>query len=111
METGSVSEKIGRGRHTTRHTELFFLEEDTFLLDTPGFSSLELTDIPCERLRFYYPEFLRLEGSCRFQGCIHGKEPDCAVKRALKEGKVCRERYENYLLLYEELKSKKRYGR
>ncbi len=100
METGSVSEKIGRGRHTTRHTELFFLEENTFLLDTPGFSSLELSDIPCEELRFYYPEFLKLEGKCRFHGCIHGKEPDCAVKQALGEGRVCRERYENYLLVY-----------
>ncbi len=111
METGAVSEKIRRGRHTTRHTELFFLEEDTFLLDTPGFGSLELSGIAPEELRFYYPELLELEGNCRFQGCIHGKEPDCAVKKALEEGQVGRERYENYLLLYEELKSKKRYGR
>ncbi|MCI8505241.1 MAG: ribosome small subunit-dependent GTPase A [Lachnospiraceae bacterium] len=111
METGRVSEKIGRGRHTTRHTELFFLEKDTFLLDTPGFSSLDLFGLPCEKLRFYYPELFKLEGECRFQGCIHGKEPDCAVKKALEEDKISRERYENYLLLYEELKSKKHYGR
>lgn len=111
METGAVSEKIRRGRHTTRHTELFFLEEGTFLLDTPGFGSLELFGIPPEELRFYYPELARLEGKCRFQGCVHGKEPDCAVKKALEEGAVGRERYENYLLLHEELKSKKRYGR
>ncbi|MCI8465327.1 MAG: ribosome small subunit-dependent GTPase A [Lachnospiraceae bacterium] len=111
METGRVSEKIGRGRHTTRHTELFFLERDTFLLDTPGFSSLELGELSGESLRFYYPEFLKWEGACRFQGCIHGKEPDCAVKRAVEEGDIGRERYENYLLLYEELKARKRYGR
>lgn len=111
VRTGSVSEKIGRGRHTTRHTELFFLEENTFLLDTPGFSSLELPDMPCEELRFCYPELEKLEGKCRFQGCIHGKEPDCAVKKALEDGTVRRERYENYLLFYEELKARKRYGR
>lgn len=111
METGKVSEKIGRGRHTTRHTELFFLEEDTFFLDTPGFSSLELPEISCEELRFYYPDFLRLEGGCRFQGCVHGREPDCAIKKAVEEGAIARERYENYLLLYEELKARKRYKR
>lgn len=109
METGAVSEKIKRGRHTTRHTELFYVGENTFLLDTPGFSSLYIEGLECSELRFYYPELEKLEGRCRFQGCIHGREPDCAVKRAVEEGKISKERYENYLLLYEELKNKKRY--
>ena len=109
METGTVSAKIGRGRHTTRHTELFCVGEDTYLLDTPGFSSLEIEGMLCSELRFYYTEIEALEGKCRFQGCIHGKEPDCAVKKAVLEGGISRERYENYLQLYEELKAKKRY--
>lgn len=109
METGAVSEKIKRGRHTTRHTELFCIWENTFLLDTPGFSSLSIEELECQDLRFYYPEMEELEGQCRFQGCIHGKEPDCAVKAAVESGAVSRERYDNYLLLYEELKTKKRY--
>ena len=109
METGAVSEKIKRGRHTTRHTELFYVGENTFLLDTPGFSSLYIEGLESSDLRFYYPELEKLEGRCRFQGCIHGKEPDCAVKQAVEEGKISKERYENYLLLYEELKNKKRY--
>ncbi|MCI8549894.1 MAG: ribosome small subunit-dependent GTPase A [Lachnospiraceae bacterium] len=111
METGQISEKLKRGRHTTRHTELFCVGEDTFLLDTPGFSSLELEQISCGELRFYYPEFLPFEGGCRFQGCVHGKEPGCAVKEALEKGVIGKERYENYLVLYEELKTRKRYGR
>ncbi len=109
METGAVSQKIKRGKHTTRHTELFCVGEGTFLLDTPGFSSLAIEGLECSELRWYYPEMEKLEGSCRFQGCVHGKEPDCAVKRAVEKGTISRERYENYLLLYEELKSKKRY--
>ncbi|HIZ43980.1 MAG TPA: ribosome small subunit-dependent GTPase A [Firmicutes bacterium] len=109
METGAVSEKIKRGRHTTRHTELFWVEDNTFLLDTPGFSSLTPGNLECRELRWYYPEMEKLEGQCRFQGCVHVKEPDCAVKRAVEEGAVSRERYENYLLIYEELKQIKRY--
>ncbi len=107
--TGAVSEKLKRGRHTTRHTELFFVGRGTYLLDTPGFSSLDVTGIAPEELKLYYPEMERLEGRCRFQGCVHGKEPDCAVKEAVENGTISRERYENYLLLYEELKNRKRY--
>ena len=107
--TGAVSEKLKRGRHTTRHTELFFVGRETYLLDTPGFSSLDVTGVAPEELKLYYPEMERLEGRCRFQGCVHGKEPDCAVKEAVENGTISRERYENYLLLYEELKNRKRY--
>lgn len=109
METGAISEKIARGRHTTRHSELIRVEEDTFIMDTPGFSSLGLFDLEKEELRHYYPEFADYEGLCRFQGCVHVHEPDCAVKAALEEGKINRIRYENYCLLYEELKEQRRY--
>ena len=106
METGRISEKIGRGRHTTRHSELFRIEKDTYLFDTPGFSSLDLADMEKEELRFSYPEFREYEGACRFQGCVHRKEPGCAVKQAVEEGKISRERYDNYICLYEELQER-----
>lgn len=109
METGAVSEKIKRGKHTTRHTELFYVEEDTFLLDTPGFSSLFLPDMEKEELKNYFPEFVRFEEKCRFGGCVHIGEPDCSVKAAVASGIIAKERYDNYRLLYEELKNKKRY--
>lgn len=109
METGAISEKIERGRHTTRHSELIRIEEDTYIMDTPGFSSLGLFDLEKENLRYYYPEFDAYEGTCRFLGCVHVHEPDCAVKQALEDNKINRQRYENYCLLYEELREKKKY--
>ncbi len=108
METGAVSKKIARGRHTTRHSELIRMEEDTYIMDTPGFSSLGIFDLKKENLRHCYPEFAPYEGRCRFQGCVHIHEPDCAVKEALAEGKIGKVRYENYCLLYEELKGQER---
>ena len=109
METGAVSEKIKRGRHTTRHSELIYLGEDTYLMDTPGFSSLYLEGIDKEELRFYFPEFLDYENKCRFNGCSHIHEPGCEVKHALEEGKISRMRYEDYCYLYEELASAKKW--
>ncbi len=109
MQTGQISEKIRRGKHTTRHSELIYMEESTYLLDTPGFSSLYLNDIGKEELQVYYPEFDHYLGQCRFQGCVHINEPDCAVKEALQDGKISESRYENYKLLYEELKNQKKY--
>lgn len=109
MEVGEVSRKIERGRHTTRHTELICLRKDTYFLDTPGFSSLYLQGIVYEDLWRYFPEFVPYEPYCRFQGCLHLSEPDCAVKEALSEGKISRSRYENYTLLAEELKHAKKY--
>ena len=79
METGEVSEKIKRGKHTTRHSEFICINETTYILDTPGFSSLELEDVEAEELKEYFPEFHPYEGKCRFRGCVHGNEPDCAV--------------------------------
>ncbi|MDF2587442.1 MAG: rsgA [Anaerocolumna sp.] len=109
METGSISEKIKRGKHTTRHSELFYVEGNTFIMDTPGFSSLYITDIEKEELKDYFIEFHEYEDQCRFNGCAHLNEPGCGVKQALDEGKISNIRYENYKLLYEELKNQKKY--
>lgn len=107
METGEISEKIQRGRHTTRHSELIALGEDTYILDTPGFSSLGLFDLEKEQLSSYYPEFGVYEADCRFSGCTHTAEPQCGVKQALERGEISGLRYENYCQLYRELKERK----
>ena len=104
METGNISEKIERGKHTTRHSELIAIAEDTYIFDTPGFSSLYVTDMEKEELKSYFPEFAPYEDACKFLGCVHVNEPVCGVKEALKEGKISQSRYDNYKLLYEELK-------
>ncbi|MBE5967415.1 MAG: ribosome small subunit-dependent GTPase A [Lachnospiraceae bacterium] len=109
METGIVSDKIKRGKHTTRHSELIYVERDTFLCDTPGFSSLYINEIETDELKDYYIEFREYEDYCRFIGCRHLNEPGCAVKEAVKEKKISELRYRNYVLLYEELKNQKRY--
>lgn len=109
METGNISEKIERGKHTTRHSELIRVETDTYIMDTPGFSSLFVTDYEKEELKDYFPEFAPFEGDCRFQGCMHIHEPDCGVKEALAKGEISRSRYESYLEIFEEVKQQKKY--
>ena len=109
METGVVSEKIKRGKHTTRHSELFFVENGTYMMDTPGFSSMYIEDLEPNELKGYFPEFSEYEEECRFLGCIHVGEKVCGVKTAVADGKISRSRYDNYLLLYQELKDKRRY--
>ena len=109
METGAISEKIDRGKHTTRHSEILAVDNDTFLCDTPGFSSLSVWNMEKEELKEYFPEFAPWQGECRFLGCTHTHEPGCAVKAALAEGKISRQRYENYLEMYDELKNKRKY--
>ena len=104
METGTISEKIERGKHTTRHSELISIAEDTYIFDTPGFSSLYVTDMEKEDLKTYFPEFAPYEDECKFLGCVHVNEPVCGVKEALKDGKISQSRYDNYKLIYEELK-------
>lgn len=104
MQTGSISEKIDRGKHTTRHTELIAVADQTYILDTPGFSSLGLFHLKKEDLARYYPEFAEHEKYCKFAGCSHVSEPVCGVKDAVEEGAISKMRYENYKLLYEELK-------
>ena len=109
METGEISKKLKRGKHTTRHSQVIPVGHDTYLMDTPGFSSLYLTDIEEQELKAYFPEFRRYEEQCRFQGCRHIHEPDCGVKAALAEHEISQLRYEDYLGLYNELKEKRRF--
>jgi ribosome biogenesis GTPase len=113
LETGEISEKIGRGKHTTRHSELFHIGVESFLFDTPGFSSLKLPEIPKEELCRYFTEFTPYEEECRFLGCSHIHEPGCAVKEELEKGVISRVRYRNYVQMYEELaeSEKRNYGR
>ena len=109
METGTISEKIERGKHTTRHSELIPVNENSYIMDTPGFSSLYVNAFEKEELKYYFPEFEPYEGQCKFNGCDHIHEPGCAVKKALEEGKIHKIRYQNYTEMYNELKEKKRY--
>ncbi len=104
VPTAQVSEKLGRGKHTTRHVELFRLEENTYIADTPGFASFELEmmkPIPKEQLQYDFPEFSPYLGNCRFQDCSHRREPDCAVREAVSAGAIDENRYRSYLRLYE----------
>ena len=109
MEVGVLSEKIKRGKQTTRHTELFRIRENTFLLDTPGFSVLELPDFPEEELKEYFPEFTPFSGACRFLGCVHIGERDCGVKRAVADGQIREERYQSYRQIYEEMHDRRKW--
>lgn len=109
METGEISTKIERGKHTTRHSELIRIKSGTYIMDTPGFTSLYIDELEKEELQNYFPEIIKYEPYCKFQGCSHMAEPQCGVKEALEAGKINRQRYDNYALMYEELKDKKRY--
>jgi len=109
METGEISNKIERGKHTTRHSELIAIDDNSYILDTPGFSSLGVFDCDKDTLKNFYPEYDQLSSGCRFSGCNHVSEPDCAVKEALQEGRLSKIRYENYLQIYEELAQRKKY--
>lgn len=111
LETGAVSEKIQRGKHTTRHVELFELPQGGFVLDTPGFSSLEIHTIKAEELQNYFPEMAQTKDMCRFRGCSHINEPDCAVKAMLIDGRMPQSRYESYKTLYNQLNSVKEWER
>ena len=108
METGEISKKLARGKNTTRHCELIYVEEDTWLCDTPGFTALDTFGIEKEQLDSFYPEFEPYRDGCYFQGCAHIHEPDCRVKSAVADGRVSRVRYENYAAIYEDLKEQER---
>ena len=101
LPTGEVSEKLGRGRHTTRHVELYDLGEGTLVADTPGFSSFDTDQILKENLQYAFPDFAPYVGRCQFTDCAHLKEPGCAVRAALEAGVVQPSRYESYVRLYE----------
>jgi len=104
LNTGEVSQKLGRGRHTTRHVELYALDEDTFVIDTPGFSSFDTEQMDVilkENLQYAFPDFASHIGKCQFRDCSHRREPGCSVVAALCAGKIEKTRYESYLRLYE----------
>lgn len=104
LSTGEVSEKLGRGRHTTRHVQLYQLDEATYVADTPGFSSFDtdqMETILKENIQFAFPDFAEYVGSCQFRDCTHRKEPGCAIRAAVETGAVEKTRYDSYLRLYE----------
>lgn len=109
METGALSRKLGRGRHTTRHSEIFCWERDSFLCDTPGFSSLDLPPLEAEDLAALYPEFEPYRERCFFRDCLHHKEKDCAVREAAEAGRISAERYENYCRFLDEIRARRKY--
>lgn len=109
METGELSTKISKGRHTTRHAQLFELNGGGYIVDTPGFSLFELPPIKAGDLKDYYPDFTGMAGDCRFRGCVHVSEPGCRVKDGVLKGEIDGDRYERYVIIYEELAGIKEY--
>lgn len=109
MEVGGISEKIGRGKNTTRHAEIIPINEDSFIIDTPGYSSIDIMCKEAGELQYYMREFEGTLGECRFAGCAHISEPGCAVKAAVEYGRISEERYKSYVGIYEEIKSRRRY--
>ncbi|MDY3973046.1 ribosome small subunit-dependent GTPase A [uncultured Veillonella sp.] len=109
FQTGEVSDKIKRGRHTTRHASLYSIDEHSFIMDTPGFSALDFSDISEERLTSLYPEFAEYEEQCKFSPCYHEHEPICGIKNAVDEGQIAKTRYESYLTIREEIKSQRKW--
>ncbi len=107
METGVLSRKSERGKHTTRHAELIEIDTGGFVADTPGFSSFELDILKPENLERYFPEFDKHLNNCKFVGCSHIKEPECNIKNAVDDGEISKERYERYVEIYNLLKSRK----
>ncbi len=108
-QIGEISAKLKRGKHTTRHVELFALDETSFIADTPGFSALSLPEgIKREQLGRFFPDFMEYMEKCRFNTCLHNSEPDCAVKEAVQGGNIAKSRYENYLILLNEVIAQER---
>lgn len=104
METGTVSDRIERGKHTTRHAEIMELRYGGYVADTPGFSSYELADVQFGELQNYYPEFRKYLNCCRFTSCSHITEPDCPIREALERGEIDNGRYQRYIQVYKALK-------
>ncbi|WP_028986949.1 ribosome small subunit-dependent GTPase A [Thermicanus aegyptius] len=103
-ETGEISRKLGRGRHTTRHVELLSIGQGSFVADTPGFGQLDFLEMDPVELTLCFPEIRSRAGECRFRECLHHKEPGCAVREAVTEGEIQTERYEHYLIFLSEIK-------
>ena len=108
-QTGAISDKIKRGKHTTRHSELMHIGGRTYIMDTPGFSSLYVDSIEAEDLKEYFPDIAAYTGKCRFNMCNHVSEPDCLVKQAVADGEISRIRYEDYVMIYNDLKEKRKW--
>ena len=106
LETAEVSKQLGRGKHTTRHVELLEIGGG-LVADTPGFSSLDLNNVNMEDLTYYFPEMKKRMNECKFRGCFHVKEPQCAVKAAVENGEIKKYRYDHYLLFLEEIQQRK----
>ena len=109
VQTGGLSEKIQRGKHTTRHSELMFVDDDTYIMDTPGFSSLYTEGIEAEDLKLYFPEIAAYTGTCKFNMSNHISEPGCLVKKAVSDGRISKMRYDDYVMIYNELKEKRKW--
>lgn len=108
LETGEISHRLGRGKHTTRHVELIALQEGGYVADTPGFSQLDFMALEPEDLGGCFVEFGTYAQACKFRGCLHVKEPDCQVRSAVEAGEIARSRYEHYLAFLGEMKERKR---
>ncbi len=109
LRTGEISDKLKRGRHTTRHAEIYKLDIGGYVIDTPGFSSFNLNGVGEYDLKEYYPEIKKFDTGCRFADCLHNKEPNCVVKDALNNGLISKTRYSNYIRLLDEIQSIKPY--
>ncbi len=106
LPTKEVSEKLQRGKHTTKHVELITLTSKGFVADTPGFSNINIENIDSSELRYYFPEFEEYENKCKFSTCSHTHEPGCSVKNALEKGEISQDRYNSYKEIYKELQQK-----
>lgn len=109
LKTGEISDKLKRGKHTTRHAEIYKLGFGGFVVDTPGFSSFDINEIESDELTDFYPDIKKYSSDCRFNNCIHNKEPNCGVKKAVEDKQISDIRYNNYIKLFEEIKSNKPY--
>lgn len=108
LQTGEISEKIKRGKHTTRHSELLELKNGGIVVDTPGFTSLSMHEIEAEDLKEYFPEFRMMDEQCKFDNCMHINEPDCIVKTAVEDNRISKDRYEAYLYILKEISEHRR---
>lgn len=108
LNTGEISEKIGRGKHTTRHTELLTLNESAYIADTPGFTNIDMSEIDIENLKYCFAEFSKFEGMCKYASCMHDHEPDCRIKEAVKNDEISKSRYESYINIKNEISSNPR---
>lgn len=108
LSVGKVSDKIRRGRHTTRHSEIMRLADDTYVIDTPGFSALEFERLEATELAQLFPEMAPFMGQCKFSSCLHRSEPECAVKDAVGSGEIQQQRYDTYSKIFETILERKR---